>query len=146
MWLPFVSRSMVRTVHLRYGVGSRYGGSSPGGLFIINQVPQSTTAASNHSYNTLNPGSSTAIRHVGPYRTSGGSYQSSSVTQAPKPSPYSSLAVILPDPRAYLDTFATRAVMKFQPSPFLRVDQAVSNIEECPGQLSALFSPTPRRS
>ena len=25
--------------------------------------------------------------------------------------------------------------MKFQPSPFIRVDQAVSNIEECPGAL-----------
>ena len=42
---------------------------------------------------------------------------------------------ILPDPRAYLAICGSRIVMKFQPSPFLRVDQAVSNIEECPGQL-----------
>ena len=78
----------MRGVHLRYGVSSRYGGSSSGGLFIINQLPQSSTATSNHSYNTLNSGPSTVNRHVGPYRTSGGSYQSSSLPQAPKPSPY----------------------------------------------------------
>ena len=45
----------------------------------------------------------------------------------------SSLVVISLDPRADLDIRGSRAVMKFQSSPFLRVDQAVSNIEECPG-------------
>lgn len=91
-----------------------YGGSNSGGLFIINQMPQSTTVTSNHSYNTLNSGPSTVNRQVGPYRTSGGSYQSSSMPQAPKP------------------------IMKFQPSPFIRVDQAVSNIEECPESTSSV--------
>lgn len=43
------------------------------------------------------------------------------------------LMVILPDPRAYPDILSPCKVMKFQSSPFLRVDQAVSNIEECPG-------------
>lgn len=53
-----------------------------------------------------------------------------------------SLVAISPDPRAYLDmTFLV--VMKFQPSPFLRVDQAVSNIEECPGSLSAFLCHIP---
>jgi len=47
--------------------------------------------------------------------------------------------VISLDPRAYIDIRGSRTVMKFQSSPFLRVDQAVSNIEECPGQFSALF-------
>lgn len=51
----------------------------------------------------------------------------------------SPLVVILLDPRAYLDICGSRVVMKFQPSPFLRVDQAVSNIEECPGQVPAFF-------
>ena len=55
----------------------------------------------------------------------------------------SSLVVILLDPRAHLDICVPRTVMKFQSSPFLRVDQAVSNIEECPGQLSALFGHAP---
>ena len=45
-----------------------------------------------------------------------------------------SLMAILPDPRASFNILASPLVMKFQPSPFLRVDQAVSNIEECPGQ------------
>ncbi|KAF9646128.1 hypothetical protein BDM02DRAFT_3271223 [Thelephora ganbajun] len=97
-----------------YGVGSRYGSSSSGGLFVINQIPQPSTATSNHPYNTPNPGPSVVNRHAGPYRTSGGSYQSSSLPQAPKP------------------------IMKFQPSPFLRIDQAVSNIEECPESTSSV--------
>jgi hypothetical protein len=88
VWPLFASCSMVRGVHLRYGVGSRYAGSNPGGLFIINQVPQSTTVTSSHSYHTLNQGPSSANRNIGPYRTSGGSYQSSSIPQVPKPSPY----------------------------------------------------------
>jgi hypothetical protein len=46
----------------------------------------------------------------------------------------SSFVAILLDPRAHPDTRASRTVMKFQYSPFLRVDQTVSNIEECPGQ------------
>lgn len=55
----------------------------------------------------------------------------------------SSLVAILLDPRAYLDLHGSCVVMKFQPSPFLRVDQAVSNIEECPGQLPAFFGHAP---
>ena len=51
----------------------------------------------------------------------------------------SSSVAILPDPHAYLDICGSLIVMKFQPSPFLRVDQAVSNIEECPGQLPVFF-------
>jgi len=51
----------------------------------------------------------------------------------------SSPVAILLDPHAYLGICGSRVVMKFQPSPFLRVDQAVSNIEECPGQLSVFF-------
>lgn len=50
-----------------------------------------------------------------------------------------SLVAILLDPHAYFCIRGFRTVMKFQPSPFLRVDQAVSNIEECPGQRSAFF-------
>lgn len=140
MWPTlFLSHSAVRGVHLRYGVGSRYGGSSSGGLFIINQVPQSSTVTSNHSYGGLNPGPSTANRHVGPYRTSGGSYQSSGLPQAPKPSPYFSPRGDLARSACSPGIYGFRIVMKFQPSPFLRVDQAVSNIEECPGQLSVFF-------
>ena len=57
----------------------------------------------------------------------------------PNPVRVSSLMAILLDPRAYLSICGSRTVMKFQSSPFLRVDQAVSNIEECPGQLPAFF-------
>ena len=133
------SRSMVRGVHLRYGVGPRYGGSSSGGMFHISQIPQSTTVTSNHSYNTLNPGPSAVSRHVGPYRTSSGSYQSSGLTQAQKPSPYLFPRGDLARSACLHDIRGSRIVMKFQSSPFLRVDQAVSNIEECPGQLSAFL-------
>lgn len=129
----------MRGVHLRYGVGSRYGGSSSGGLFIINQIPQSSTATSNHSYNTLNSGPSTANRHVGPYRTTGGSYQSSSLPQAPKPSPYIFPRGDLTRSACLPCICGSLIVMKFQSSPFLRVDQAISNIEECPGQLPVFF-------
>ena len=46
----------------------------------------------------------------------------------------SSFVAILLDPLADPDTRASRTVMTFQYSPFLRVDQAVSNVEECLGQ------------
>ena len=142
MWQLLVSHSLVRGVHLRYGVGSRYGGSNSGGLFVINQVPQSTTVSSNHSYNALNQGPNTANRHVGLYRTSGGSYQSPTIPPAPKPSPYLFPHGDLARSACLLRRLPSRVVMKFQPSPFLRVDQAVSNIEECPGQLSSFFDHT----
>lgn len=55
----------------------------------------------------------------------------------------SSLVAILLDPHAHLDVSGLLIVMKFQPTPFLRVDQAVSNIEECPGQLPAFLGRVP---
>ena len=55
----------------------------------------------------------------------------------------SSLVAILLDPRAHLDIHTSRIVMKFQHSPFLRVDQAVSNIEECPGQFPVFLGHVP---
>ena len=137
---PSLSRSVAQGVCLEPPISRTDAIPHSESQRILHQSPSTnppTNFTPNRSDNTLNPELSTVNRHAGPGTEHEADPISASVRRKhPNPPVRTpSLVVISLDPHD-LDACGSHTVMEYQPSPFLRVDQAVSNIEECPGQRS----------